>query len=975
MKKPMLKFALSALLLSAGALAFAEGVVTLSNGTTTMSWAEFVEALNNPKTVEGVIDSLPAGNAALTAYNTAVANDTKAKTDLTKADADSTKALSDLNNAKKANNVETLTNALNQAKGQYSSDSTALKNYIDSLETCYNDSVAYRSYLLNDSITHLTVTLNGIKDELSSAKDSVAKYQKVMDDCDDALEKYGRTLQTHVLEPWLATIEKAAKNFVNDYNAESPTDSYSVYYKYTAVTGRLGNITSTLTVSFVEPTTTGWTAANVTEFDTFLMKIMKGYTENGTTYPAVTAITNLYLYLGADYSAVTSSETRTAGNGVMPEVVISTLDNALTTVTENTRFQTTVNTTVYPNEANYPFKNNEDKEAIIKDYTVTIPARKALAESNKDKWETKQTSIETKVAQTQTLITATTAHAQLLYNTNIPAALKKWNDAKAGTLTDKDFTDLQAAVTEAQGNVTTAQSNLNNAQANIDAAQKIYDDAAAAYRSAYANAASAASALTTATANAQAAADAIATQNYQAALQDITLTGDVTVTTMIKPAYSGRINGNGFVFNCTTTPVFNYFTGRVNKVAINGTFANDYADGRFVNVAVWTGSTGRYYDDVSPTPTTVRVLGALGYAVRDNFGVDFAKNQLADKSDATIVYDVTVNNSTTSNVQYYATNNGNAFVTTGGALVAIPVNHFAYCADEDIAGKKAPLNVYYGTAGNYKCDNVNIVDKAQEANGNSIPFYAPVDMNVKAVSYNRTFKEGYNSVCLPFDFKKVAGVTSLCTYDSETPEKFFFQIQSNAIPANTPFLLIAENAIELTEPIKDVTIKATPAKMFVSFEGHTANDLSFGTFDRLNATNFDGAQDGYKIYGLNGQKFQAAGPNNTFAAFRMAIRSELVTTQSEADNAPRRIAILDERGIEIGSGLEGIEGVESDATSFSVATGVGEIIFTSEADYGKVEVYSLDGRVAAVADVMVGTSTVNVAKGVYIVMGKKVMVK
>ncbi|MDE7407926.1 MAG: hypothetical protein K2M76_05845, partial [Muribaculaceae bacterium] len=71
----------------------------------------------------------------------------------------------------------------------------------------------------------------------------------------------------------------------------------------------------------------------------------------------------------------------------------------------------------------------------------------------------------------------------------------------------------------------------------------------------------------------------------------------------------------------------------------------------------------------------------------------------------------------------------------------------------------------------------------------------------------------------------------------------------------------------------------------------------------------------------------------------------------------------------------GIDNVELEGAMLDVVGAQGEIIITTEADYGKVEIYTVNGSVATVANVMAGTTTVNVPSGIYIVMGKKVMVK
>ena len=94
-------------------------------------------------------------------------------------------------------------------------------------------------------------------------------------------------------------------------------------------------------------------------------------------------------------------------------------------------------------------------------------------------------------------------------------------------------------------------------------------------------------------------------------------------------------------------------------------------------------------------------------------------------------------------------------------------------------------------------------------------------------------------------------------------------------------------------------------------------------------------------------------------------------------NAPRRIGIRNEFGEDITEEVEsGIYDVKASAAkSVNVAGGQGELIITAEADHGQVGVYSVDGKMITMVNVVEGTTTVNVKGGIYIVLGQKVLVK
>ena len=97
---------------------------------------------------------------------------------------------------------------------------------------------------------------------------------------------------------------------------------------------------------------------------------------------------------------------------------------------------------------------------------------------------------------------------------------------------------------------------------------------------------------------------------------------------------------------------------------------------------------------------------------------------------------------------------------------------------------------------------------------------------------------------------------------------------------------------------------------------------------------------------------------------------------STGAKAPRHIRILDEDGQDITDVTTGIYNVSSsEMDEFEVIGGYGEIIFNTDADFGNVPVYSMEGKMVRMADIHAGTTRLNLDKGIYIVMGKKVMVK
>ena len=506
---------------------------------------------------------------------------------------------------------------------------------------------------------------------------------------------------------------------------------------------------------------------------------------------------------------------------------------------------------------------------------------------------------------------------------------------------------LKGQITKAQEDLEEPTATLNDANEAVATKKAAYDKAVEDYDAAVE----------------KAAADALL--NYQ----DVTLNANVDATTAITASdYKGTIDGNNKVINVASGNLFKKFSGQLSNAAINGTFASSYATATFDNVAVNAGTAFRYYDGHGTLyATAISSLGQLGFVARESFGVDFANSKLAAKSETTTVYDITVYGAATS--QSYVTKNGTTLTGKGGATVTIGDNVFVKSATSDLTGIN---NVYYADGGVNVCDNVLIKD--------GVNFYCPEDITATALTYERSFSEGMNTVCLPFTLSHNENITAICEYDRETTEKFWFTYVAGDIEANTPALLFAAAGFE-NIVLSDVKVAKTDNQVVGPAGNDQANSRSFGTLKKVNAGEFSGEFDSNKVYGLHGDKFQLAGTSASFNPFRMVI-SSLNAPAAAMPNAPRRIAIADENGVDItdliiGDNYEvnGVEDIVSDAPEFGISGGQGEIVITSDVDYGKVVVYTVDGKAVAAANVVAGTTAVNVEKGLYIVMGKKVMVK
>ncbi len=622
-------------------------------------------------------------------------------------------------------------------------------------------------------------------------------------------------------------------------------------------------------------------------------------------------VKNLQIYLGTDYSTTDPSLDITSYQG-NKEYIIQLSIEALNTLIESGK---------------YGEFANKDKR---KEYQTTMNScLNDIEKYNKQKTD------------------YTTPNAS-----NNPEGYTPAEGAGNMTKLDKlkyDYDTAQADQTTADRNVTTAERNVTTANTALRDAQTDLNVAYAAYNTALQN------------------VKDNATANYKT----VSLNEDVTVDTPIAN-FDGTFDGKNHVItlNSNVDNLFGTLSGTIANVAINGEIANIPSGARLSRVASWTGS-GTYYDANGTATSNIKTIGELGFIARDRFGADVATNTLTTLTDETRVYNITVYKTSTNAPQAYVNLKNGTF--TNGRDLGITANTFVKSATADFGNI---ANVFYtDTDGANICANVQIKDQ------NGLAFYCPVDITATAMTFDRTFKgnKGMNAVCLPFDLDPTdhENIDALCKYDVETADKFWFKKIEGPIPANTPFLLYStEGSADFSlGEFHGITIKQTPAEQIVMYEGDAEDpSKSFGTLKKTGLQEFLGNYQAHKVYALKDNKFQATSGQSSFPAFRMIVTSEIV--KSTGEHAPRRIAIVDEKGVEITDDIiTGVENVAEETSSLNIAGGQGEIVITSDADYGKVEVYTMAGGVAAVADVMAGTTSVSLQKGIYIVMGKKVMVK
>ncbi len=955
--KRMLKFTSCGLLLAGCFLAYADSEVTLKDGTP-ISWDAFVDGLNNPQTVVGDTAIVPKTDAAAISYAAAEAK-------LKKAQGDTVAPYENIGLAKDTIGIREA--AAKRAKTSLDSVAGITAEKKKAYEDAQTQLDSWNSQMsdLNNTLTQLTGQSQSLSAQLDDARDELSDLQDQL----NSLSKTTKTETNTTYPTWLSTLYKDAQAYQKSWNAYLTGKEYTdlpLYYQITK-TGSTSRTRYSIIIAFAKPNiydeTKDWrTASSMADFENALYPtdVNNG---NGIVF------TTTDVYLGENLTNLNEESvdpTRSFAPPTNDDFIINYAVNDIKELTQTTGYYstTTTSTDVYDDE------NKAKKlEGQISDKKADIEEIR----SNRSKVTTNINNTNASMTSLQEEIDGYTKPTKNEAGEEVPSEQsrlkKEWDDAVSAEV------PFQTAYDNATDAVTAANQALANAQS--------------AFNTAKGNVATAEDGVETAMISLQAAANRIAQENYQANFNQITLTANVTASSPINNFTGTIIGKNNPIITVTDGALFTTFGGALANVAINGTTFEVNNNGRFTNVVRWNGTNGVVYNDAN-AQESYNNFDAFAFAIRDNYGVAFDANKWSiatkDANNTNIAYKLTAYNAigvtpTTEYVLIAEDGNMTEIASnTSSASFALAANRFAQSATDDIKGRGV-ANVFYGD--NNDCDVVEITDgKTTNAQGVSTyaDFYAPADINAATVNYTRQYSAGYNTVMLPFaikaDYNSNGNISALCTYDRETLEKFYFTQVADEIPANTPLLLVGKDGVDnfTLDDLTNVTIQKTTSQII---NGKKAEDGSFssGTFKPAMRGEFGGEYDSYKVYGYSVGKseFQAAGAQAVFPPFRMVITSELV--QTEANRAPRRIAILDSKGIEITDVITGVKGVAAEELAFDVRGGQGELIFTADSNYGEVPVYDMDGRMITLVNVVEGTTSANVQKGLYIVMGKKVMVK
>lgn len=742
--------------------------------------------------------------------------------------------------------------------------------------------------------------------------------KKYLLDLETALSNLKRK-EVNTPAQWMKDIINAATAFNEEYFFNVTNTTKDIYVK-TVTSGR-GSIK--LYLSFLEPSSiitsdkedfTLWSAKKQTEFYTLLT--------TSSTRPA-----SILICLGQNYLDA---------NQGMGEIYV--------TLNSYTKSQD------QDADENLIYKIIEQLSAmsIVKPYCDTKqgdyedPDRATTLNNDISSVKDEISKLDTAIAQAKAKIDSIKNGELKDVNDRIKAYQDKI-DAYTVTLGADGLTE-QTRLLKAYNDAVAAKPGFDTEVTNAKAA---YEEALAAYKEAVAAAAS------------------LAMENYK----EIGINDNVTVTEGLK-SFNGTITGNNHVITLATgvNQLFTSHNGTMSEVAVNGKISTS-GDAKYYTVASVAKDASNtpvytYYNEAGVKNTTAFAsVSELGYAARNNFGVDVQANKLTTLAAEAKVYKITVYELNGTSTVSYVQKTADGKLTKDGQPFVIPANRFAKSETYDLTGVN---NVFYN---DNTCKSAVITDKET--------FFVPADIQVESLTYDRQFRQGQSVVCLPFDIDKdkFQAIDYVAKYEMETPERFWFKKVAGVVSANTP-LLMGTNDTFSFGTMSNVTLKETEEFIITDEGDRTDPSKAIGILKKANLEELAGATKADYIFGLkdNGM-FQRAGATAVFPAMRMYLCSntgrspQQVRSESSVNNNP------DEKGIGFidDDTTLGVDNVE--ATGLTVTGKQGEIEFTSESDYNKVGIYNVAGSLVAVADVKVGTTTVEVPAGLYIVMGKKVLVK
>lgn len=440
------------------------------------------------------------------------------------------------------------------------------------------------------------------------------------------------------------------------------------------------------------------------------------------------------------------------------------------------------------------------------------------------------------------------------------------------------------------------------------------------------------------------------------------------------------LNGDGYAIELTGAPLVSTNNGVIENLGVlNGTIATRNNGTIKSSYEKPSGSNLYNIYDKEGTRTTDQQLSAdLAHKLRNTFGMDLSAGSLSltKVTDANKVFMVQYATHEEKNAMTFYTNINDGAISQSPVSDYAKKNIFYYVEDADGRDRTQGANVVCKNGNVYECSNAVITD-----NGDNMGVFILKDFTAATVSYNRLVNTDIASVCFPFtvsyDVMKEKGVKNVMQFNGVEAATgiYWFKYMTGSLMANQPYLVSFDDApnANVFDGIQNVKFSATPNVILYELAPEVDNTVGGnlrGTFVQTTASVLAASQ--YDIYGYSSATgdFVKMTDKTVFGVCRAYVRSP--RTASAAKSFALRF--LDENGNVVDGGATGIGSVEAGADSFSVKGGDNAInINAGKAQ--KVNVYTVGGKLVKSSMVEAGSTSISVAAGIYIVNGKKVVVK
>ena len=432
--------------------------------------------------------------------------------------------------------------------------------------------------------------------------------------------------------------------------------------------------------------------------------------------------------------------------------------------------------------------------------------------------------------------------------------------------------------------------------------------------------------------------------------------------------FAGDLIGNGYTVSVSNanSALIGTSAGTVSGLCVSGAKIATTNNGTYSNcVAVYNGITGF----VGNSGTTYTSLAKLASVMSGTFGLDMTNTNslLVPVTQNNKVYEVSyyaLSSKNTKQTKYLNVRNGSLVGTTKPTLAA---NEFLIIESENTNTDITEQNVIELASAGYVCNNCYLTD--------ALEFYSPVKFVAAKLNYTRTFSaDVWSSLVLPFDANATVlnkiGVSRVNEFGSFDNGNVTF-VAASEIKAYQPYIIKTVSSGAVFANIENAVFEKSPS---TDLHNLGSNGYFYGNLSTRQTVPVLSNNGVYRVYGFNSKNQMARGSETAyFSTFRCYLLAKESEFTSSSANSKVRVQFLDKYGDVIDSdATTDIDIVKSN--NISVVGGNNEIIVNSD-KVQSVSVYTTNGKLVQVADIAEGENVISVNPGMYIVNGKKVIVK